>query len=114
MNVIKIQKKVQTETDQMETVISILCFLNNIRLSKTEHKALAFYVVYGIKEKTDQLLITSKVVPHLDSLRNVKAKLCKLGFFKRYPGVYKSYELNISKDFQAGNVVNLLIQIDRS
>jgi len=114
MSVIKIEKKVQNHTDQIEMVISILCFLNNIKLTKTQRKVLAFYVVYGIKEKTDQLIINSKIVPKVDSLRNVKAKLCKLGFLKRYPGVYKSYELAMSKDFEPGNVVSLLIQIDRS
>lgn len=114
MSVIKIEQKVQSHTDQIEMVISILCFLNNIKLTKTQRKVLAFYVVYGIKEKTDQLIIKSGIVPKVDSLRNVKVKLHKLGFLKRYVGVYKSYELAISKDFQPDNVVTLLIKIDRS
>jgi len=114
MNLIKIDKKVQTQTDQIELIISILCFLYDKRLSKTEQKCLAFYVVYGIKEKTDELLISSKIVPHIESLRNVKGKLCKLGFIKREPGIYKSYQLNLSKDFQPDDVLGLLIKIDRS
>lgn len=114
MNVIKIDKKVDNHTDQIELVISILCFLYNKRLSKTEQKCLAFYVVYGVKEATDEMLIKAEIVPHIDSLRNVKAKLCKTGFLRRFPGVYKSYEVNMDSTFKPDNVLALLIKIDRS
>lgn len=114
MSIIKITKKVEHHTDQIKMVISILCLLYDKQLSAMQQEVLAFYVVYGITDKTDNLLISSKIVPHKKSLRTVKTRLHKLGFFKRYPGVYKSYELNISKDFKPDNVLTLLIQIDRS
>jgi hypothetical protein len=114
MNVINVDRKVQSHTDQIELVISILCFLNNIRLSKTHQKVLAYFVVYGLKEKTDDLLINSKIVPHVESLRNVKTKLHKLGFLKRFPGVYNSYELNLNSAFEPNNIIELRVKIDRS
>lgn len=115
MNVINVDKKVEHQTDQIEMVVSLICFLNKIRLSKTEQKALAFYVVYGLKEETDQLLINSKIVPHLESLRNVKSRLCKTGFFRKYTGVYKSYELALDKNFDLNaNVIEVVVKIDRS
>lgn len=114
MSVINVERKVQSHTDQIMMVISLLCFLNNIKLSKTEQQVLAYYVVYGFKEKTDELIINSEIVPHMYSLRNVKTKLHKTGFLKRYPGLYKTYELDLDKSFQPDNILELRIKIDRS
>lgn len=115
MNIISIEKKLQNQTSQVELIISILCFLNGIHLSETEQKALSFYVVYGINDKTDQLLVKSNLLPKTGSIRNLKTKLHRLGFLKRTPGVYKSYEVNLSKDFKLDdNVIRLVIDTDRS
>jgi len=114
MNIIRIEKKLQNQTDQVELIISILCFLNGIHLSKTEQKALSFFVVYGMSDKTDQLLVKSNLLPNTGSIRNLKTKLHKFGFLKRIPGVYKSYEVNLSDDFKMDdNVISLVIKTDR-
>jgi hypothetical protein len=115
MKFIKIDKKTNGKTQQLELVISILCLLNGIHLSKTELNVLSYYITYKINSKTDNLLISSKIVKDISSLRNIKAKLKKLGFLKRTSELYKSYELNLSKDFDADtNDIRLLIKIDNS
>lgn len=114
MKVIDITKKTASKTEQIELVISILCLLNGITLSKTENSVLAYFVVYGIKESTDELLVSSDIVSGIPQLRNIKTKLCKLGFLKRTKDMYKTYELNLSKDFEFGKVVRLYIKVDRS
>lgn len=115
MKVIKIEKKTNGKTQHLELVISILCLLNGIHLSKTELTVLSFYVVYKINSKTDNLLISSHIVKDIASLRNIKAKLKKLGFLKRTSELYKSYEVNLSKDFNIDdNDIRMLIKIDNS
>jgi hypothetical protein len=113
-NVIEVTKKTSHKTEQMELVISILCMVNNIHLSKTEIKVLAYYVVHGVKESTDTLLFKSKITKQ-DNLRNMKTKFTKMGFMKRTKELYNSYELNLNKDFSvADDLVNLFIKIDNS
>ena len=115
MSVIKINKKVDHHTDQIETVISVMCLLEKIHLSKTEKKVLAFFVVYGLKESTEKLLIAGKTVKNLQSLRNIKTKLHNMGFLKRDDdNLYKTYELNMDKSFNLNDEVTMLIKIDRS
>jgi len=111
----KIEKKTNGKTEQLKLVISILCLINEVHLSETELNVLSYYMAYKISEKTDNLLISSKIVKDVPSLRNIKTKLRRLGFLKRTKELYKSYELTLSKDFNIEeNKFNLLIKIDNS
>lgn len=115
---IEITKKTKHKTEQMELVISVFCILNDVHLSKTEISVLAYYVVFGIKESTDALLINSNII-NKGNLGNLKTKLKKQKFLKRTKELYKTYELNLSKDFNNddiinSNLINLFIKIDNS
>lgn len=115
MKAIKIDKKTNGKTDQLELVISILCLLYDKKLSKTDVKVLAYFIVYKMSEKTDKLLINSKIVRDATRLRNIKVKLKNLGFLKRVKDLYRSYEVALSKDFDVDdNDVRLIIRIDNS
>jgi hypothetical protein len=114
MKVIQITKKTGHKTQQVELVISILCMVNEIHLSKTEVKVLAYYVVHGIKDSTDKLLINSRVIKS-GALKNMKTKLTKMGFMRRTKELYNSYELALDKNFEiSDNRINVLIKIDNS
>lgn len=114
MKVIKITRKTKHKTDQMELVISILCLVEGIKLSKTDIKVLAFFVVHGLKESTEQLLVNSGIVKDIPQLRNIKTKLTNLKFLKKEPNIYKSYELNMNKDFVNDSELNIIITIDNN
>lgn len=114
MKVIKIDKKANNKTDKLELVISILCLLNGVHLSKTDISALAYYVVYKVNEKTDKLLLSSGIIKNVDSLRNVKVRLFKLGFLKKDKELYKTYEVNLSKDFKEDDEIKMIINIDNT
>ena len=113
MKLIKLIKKTNHKTEQIELIISIICMVNCIKLSETEIRVLAYYVVHGLKDTTDKLIINSKVITSR-SLDNIKTKLLRLGFLKRTKELYKSYELNLSKDYTDNNILNLFITIDNS
>lgn len=114
MKVIKIEKKTKYKTDQIELVISIICLVEGHRLSKTDIKVLSFFVVHGLKDTTEQLLINSGIVKDMPQLRNVKTKLTNKKFLKKEPNIYKSYELNLSKNFINDPVLNVFIKIDNT
>jgi len=114
MKLIEITKKTNKKTDQMELVISVLCILNGIHLSKTEISVLAHYMAFGVKESTDDLLLNSKILNDTSSLRNMKTRLKKLGFLKRTNELYKSYELNTKDNYKNEDVINMLIKIDNT
>lgn len=112
MDVIKITKHTSSKTDQMEVLISIMCLLNAIHLSKTETQVLAHYLAFGLKTSTDDLLIKSKIVTDISGLRNTKTRLKNLGFLKRTKELYKSYALNLDSSFKPSDTVNLFIKLD--
>lgn len=114
MKVLTINRKTQFKTDKAELIISLICLVNGIHMSKTEIKVLAYYVVYGIKEKTDELLLSSQIVKNLQAFRNLKSRLAKMGFLKSYPGLRKSYELNMAKDFNLESTSRVLIEIQEA
>lgn len=112
MSVIKVTKQTNSKTDQMEVLISIMCMLNEVHLSKTEKQVLANYLAFGLKPSTDELLIKSGIVTDISGLRNTKTRLKNLGFLKRTKELYKSYELNTTPDFKPDETVTLLIKLD--
>jgi hypothetical protein len=115
MKVFKLDKKTNSKTHKLEMIISVLCLFNSIHLSETDIKVLAYYIVYKLTEKTDKLLLASKIVKNINTLRNVKVRLYKLGFLKKDKDLYKSYEVNLSKDFIDFNddeEIKMIINID--
>lgn len=113
-NTIQITKKTTSRTDQVKLALDILCLLNDIDLSKTEKMVLTYFVVYKVSEKTDKLLLDSQIVKTIESLRNIKSKLTKLGFLLRSEDRYKSYELNLNSDFSLDKTIHLDIKLDNS
>lgn len=115
MKVFKLDKKANGKAHKLELIISILCQLSDVHLSETDIRVLAYYIVYHINEKTDKLLISSKIVKNVGTLRNIKTRLFKLGFLKKDKDLYKSYEVNLSdefKDFNNDDEVRMIINID--
>jgi|GEM_PF-2513223 hypothetical protein len=113
MKLIKLEQKTNSKIEQLELVISIVCLVNKIHLSKTELSVLAYYINYKINKKTDDLLINSNIVKDVPSLRNIKTKLSKSGFLKRTKELYKSYEVALNKDFSVDdNQIGITIKID--
>lgn len=115
MKVFKLDKKTNSKTHKLELIISILCIFNSIHLSDTDIKVLAYFIIYKINEKTDALLIKSGIVKNINTLRNVKVRLYKLGFLKKDKDLYKTYEVNLSKDFKDfadDEEIKMIINID--
>lgn len=114
MSVIQITKKAEHSTDQVEMILSILCMLRNKNISKTQRKCLSYFVVYGLKNSTEDMLIKAGIAPDKTYMRNLKTKLCKLGFLKREAKErYRNYELTLDKKFKFEEGVELRITFVR-
>lgn len=74
---------------------------------------MSYFVVHGVKESTDNLLIESGVTKR-DALRNTKSRLVRLGFMKRTKELYSSYELALDKNFVNDKSIRILIKIDNN
>lgn len=99
MNEFKVTKKTKTKVDQYKFLISLMCLMNNIKLSETNITVLAYLVHYGVSDETDQFIMDSGIFDDKQLLRNAKTRLFKKGFLKR-GDMYKTYELNMPDKYK--------------
>ena len=111
---VEVKKRTLSKIDKVKLLITILCLVNEIDISKTEIDVLSYYIVYKVKTETDKLLIDTGVILTNRTLSNVKSKLLKKGFLKRSKDYYNSYDLNMDHTFSADDKINLLIKIDNT
>lgn len=109
---LKISKKSKSKIDQAKLVLSVLCLLSSISLSDTELTALAYFMVYGINEKTKSLIITAKILKTDDSLRNAMTKFRKFGLIKKNE---RKEDLLVDQiNFPLTDVMGILIKVDNT
>ena len=115
MNVLKVEKKTKHRVDQLKLFVLILCLLNDIHLSDTYATVLAYFMQYKVSTKTDYLIIKSGIVKNAKGLKNIKSRLHKLGFLRRNPSEYNSYELNFKAGFSLDdNDLKLLLTLNNN
>jgi hypothetical protein len=109
---IKIPKKSKSKIDQTKIILSILCLLSEIKLSDTELTTLSYFIVYGLTEKTKNLILTSKILKTEDSLRNAMTKFRKFGLIKKNDR--KEDLLTDGITFPPTDIVGILIKVDNT
>jgi len=82
MNLFKFSKPCSNKIDQYAVLIDVYCYINDIKLTKTEIKALAYFIVYGLKKETIDLIIKSEIFTQ-ESLKNSMSRFRKHGFIKK-------------------------------
>lgn len=82
MNLFKFNKDCNNKIDQYSVLLDVYCYINNIKLTKTEVKALAYFIVYGLNKETVDLVIKSDILTH-DSLKNSMSRFRKSGFIRK-------------------------------
>lgn len=108
-----IVKKTKTKVEQYKVLIALMCMMNEVKLSDTEMQVLAYFMYYGISDKTDKFIMSSGLFKSLTQLRNVKNELRKKEFLIR-EDMYKTYKLNMDPDKLAKipDVLELKVLID--
>lgn len=105
---IKLQKNIDNKADLIKSFLVIYCYMNDIKLSDNEKTILSYFILYGIKKETIELIIKSKL-SNEDSLKNVMSKLRKHNFIKRVNKtdiLNKEFDININ-----GNMLALVLKI---
>lgn len=108
-----IVRKTKTKVDQYKVLIAIMCMMNDVTLSDTQMQVLAYFMYYGINDKTDQFIMESGLFKNIAQLRNVKTKLLDKGFLVR-EDMYKTYKLNMDPEKLAKipDILELKVLID--
>lgn len=113
MQLIKINKKTNNKIEQAKTLVSVYCLLSSIKLSDTDLTVLSYFMVYKINQTTKDLILKSKILQSIDSLKNSMSKLTRVGLIKKAViNDNKEYLVNDSLNVNLDSVVALLIKID--
>lgn len=105
---IKLQKTIENKAELVKSFLYVYCYMNDIKLSDSERTIMSYFILYGIKKETVELIIKSKL-SNEDSLKNVMSKLRKHNFIKRVNKtdvINKEFDLNVS-----GNTIALVLKI---
>jgi hypothetical protein len=109
---IKISKKAKSKIDQAKIILSIMCLLSDIKLSDTELTTLSYFIVYGITEKTKNLILTARILKTEDSLKNAMTKFRKSGLIKK--NERKEDLLAEQVRFPISDTTGILIKVDNT
>lgn len=112
MQLVKIIKKTSNKIEQAKVIIAIFCLLSEIKLSDNELTVLAYFMVYGIKAETDELIIKSQIHTPF-SLNNTKSKLKRFGLIKKNTQS-RQYQINDKLGVKPEANIGMLIKIDNS
>lgn len=76
---IKMEKQVTTKIDLAKAIVYLVICFNDIKLSDTEITILAYFMVYGVSQKTKQLIVSAGVCKNTANIKTIMVKLKKLG-----------------------------------
>src|ERR1019366_1813750 len=110
MQLIKINKKTNNKIEQAKALISVYCLLSSIKLSDTDTTVLSYFMVYRITQNTKDLILKSKILQSIDSIKNTMSKLKSVGLIRKVS--MNEYLINDNLNVNLDNVVALLIKID--
>lgn len=86
MKVIKMKRKTQNKVELSTLIVKLYCTVSDIRINETDKTVLAYFMVYGIKKSTKELIIKSLILGTYNSLENSVTRLRKAGL------IYKDEE----------------------
>jgi hypothetical protein len=107
MQLLKINKSVDSTTDLFKEVLFIYCHMNKMKISDSELTTMAYFIAYGFKQETIDLILKSKIL-NPSSLKNTLSKFRKYNFLKR---VNKNDFLNEEFKFLPNKEIGLLLRI---
>jgi len=110
MQLIKINKKTNSKIEQAKSLISVYCLLSSIKLSDTHITVLSYFMVYKITQTTKDLILNSKILQSVDSVKNTMSKLKSVGLIKKV--AINEYVVNDNLNVNLDSIVALLIKID--
>ncbi|XAI97423.1 hypothetical protein [Leptolyngbya phage Lbo-JY46] len=110
---IKILKKTQSKLDMVVQIVTVYCFLSQIKISETDIKVMSYFIIYGINEKTKKLIVDSKLL-NADSIKNSMSRLRKLGLIHKSEFRRKEDYIKKELDISVEDIIGMMIKIDNT
>lgn len=79
MQVLRLKRKTNSKTELAELALTVYCLLSKIKINKTELTVLSYFMVYGFKKSTKDLILKSMILKSYNSLENTLTRLRKMG-----------------------------------
>lgn len=83
MQVLRMRRKTQSKIELATLMLTIYCLLSDIKINNTERTVMAYFMVYGFKKATKDLILRSMILKSYNSLENTLTKLRKMGLVIR-------------------------------
>lgn len=110
MQVIKLRKKTSNKIEMIKLIISVYCLISDIKISKTEIEVMAYFMTYGLKKSTKELILRSQILNHRIGIENTVSKLRKAGLIVK--DVENRSIINPKLAFNVDNKMGMIIQLD--
>ena len=79
MKVLRMRRKTESKTQVAQLLLTVYCAMSDIKLNETEKTVMAYFMVYGFKKSTKELILRSMILRSYNSLENTLTKLRKVG-----------------------------------
>lgn len=103
---IKLNKKTNNKSDLLKSFLYIYCYMEDKKLSNSELTVLSYFILYGLKDDTVDLIFNSKIT-NPPAFKNIMSKLRKYGFITR---VNKTDHLNEEFKLSVEGTIAMLLK----
>ncbi len=79
MKVLRMRRKTESKIEVAGLLLTVYCLMSKIKINETERTVMAYFMVYGFKKSTKDLILRSKILGTYNSLENTLTKLRKVG-----------------------------------
>jgi hypothetical protein len=110
ISLIKLAKNVSSKVELAKSIITILVYFNGIKLSETETNILAYFIVYGLNDKTKELIVKSGICKNLTHIKVTMTKLKKMQLIYKDELNRKTY-LSKSLSFNLTSTVGFYLKV---
>lgn len=110
--IFKYKVNLPNKVEQVKFFLELYKFANKLDLTKADIEVLAYFIIYGVKEETKQLILNSVNLVS-GSIKNILSKLTKAGLLiktERKNGYYVNEELS---QLNSGQSIAAMIKIER-
>lgn len=109
MKVLKLTKKTESKIELANIMLKIYCQLAGIKCPDTEILIMSYFMVYGVRKSTKELILRSQIFKTKGALENSISKLRSLGLLYKVEdeGTKVIPQLNFPIDSNMGIIIKL-------
>lgn len=110
MKVLKLTKKTKNKIELANLMLKIYCQLSDIKCPETELQIMSYFMVYGVRKSTKELIIRSQILKAKGSLENSMSTLRRIGLLIKVED--EGTKVIPQLDFTVDNTMGLIIKLE--